>query len=391
MFILDTPPADRHSLIEDAQGILIGATLVALGIQFLAASNLLTGQIAGLSLLINYMSGWSFGAIFFVLNLPFYILAVGPLDYWLLKRWNRREWTWLTFGLIVLGFTGLAFGLAQKWKGRALRINQATVVDADYETGTIRGTAWTHLFSARTSRLSVDHEPNTSLEFLDPPRVITSWQGLPGTGFGGLDRSDTNSLVETSYDTSIDPNSPQLRNLPVPVWSSRSLAGLWWGNAKFEPGGVSLSATRDAVVSGEITNPFPIDLENVYLVYQRWAYPLGTLVAGGKTTLTSETGIDMQTLLTQRQVVKGRSLVTPWDQNSKDVNRILQLLLFYDVAKGRAYTQLHHRYQREHASATPKPLIDPALNNRHVIWMLLQQKLDDLQTQSHMPRFIRLG
>lgn len=281
------------------------------------------------------------------LLMALYILAVGPLDYWVLKRWHRREWTWLTFGLIVLGFTGLAFGLAQKWKGRALQINQATVVDADYETGKIRGTAWTHLFSARTSRLTVDHQANSSLDFSAPPRVITSWQGLPGTGFGGLDRSDTNALVETAYDISIEPNSFQLRNLPVPVWSSRSLAGLWWGNAKFEPGGVSLSATRDAVVSGEVTNPFPFDLESVHLVYQRWAYPLGTLLAGGTATLTSETGIDMQTLLTQRQVVKGRSLVTPWDQNSKDVNRILQLLLFYDVAKGRAYTQLHHRYQRE--------------------------------------------
>ena len=63
MFLLSTPPADRHSPFEDAQGILVGATLVALGIQFLASANLMTGQIAGLALLGSYATSWSFGAI----------------------------------------------------------------------------------------------------------------------------------------------------------------------------------------------------------------------------------------------------------------------------------------------------------------------------------------
>jgi len=79
MFLLSKPPADRHSAFEDAQGIFVGATLVALAVQFLASSNLLTGQIAGLSLLGSYASTWSFGTIFFVLNLPFYLLGLRQL------------------------------------------------------------------------------------------------------------------------------------------------------------------------------------------------------------------------------------------------------------------------------------------------------------------------
>lgn len=79
MLLLDSPPADRHSPVEDAQGILIGATLVALAIQFLRASDLITGQIAGLALITSIFSGWSFGAAFFVLNLPFYALALRHL------------------------------------------------------------------------------------------------------------------------------------------------------------------------------------------------------------------------------------------------------------------------------------------------------------------------
>ena len=81
MMLLAKPPADRHTLIEDVQGILIGATLVALSIQFLRASDLITGQIAGLALVADYAMGWSFGLAFFVLNLPFYLLAVRLLGW----------------------------------------------------------------------------------------------------------------------------------------------------------------------------------------------------------------------------------------------------------------------------------------------------------------------
>lgn len=81
MFLLSKPPADRHTFFEDVQGILIGATLVALAIQFLSQANLLTGQIAGLALVSSYMTNWSFGPIFFVLNLPFYVVAVRQLGW----------------------------------------------------------------------------------------------------------------------------------------------------------------------------------------------------------------------------------------------------------------------------------------------------------------------
>jgi len=81
MMLLEKPPADRHTWLEDALGILIGATLVALSIQFLRASDLFTGQIAGLALLTTYQTGWSFGQTFFVMNLPFYLLAITQLGW----------------------------------------------------------------------------------------------------------------------------------------------------------------------------------------------------------------------------------------------------------------------------------------------------------------------
>jgi len=65
----------QHSFIEDAQGIAYGSGMAAVGIVILTHLGLVTGQNAGLSILISYMTGWSFGAVFFAVNLPFYWLG----------------------------------------------------------------------------------------------------------------------------------------------------------------------------------------------------------------------------------------------------------------------------------------------------------------------------
>jgi len=74
----DTP---RHTRMEDAQGLVFGAAMCAFGLLVLTGAGLVTGQTAGLAVLISYATGWAFGPVFFVINIPFYILAwvrLGP-------------------------------------------------------------------------------------------------------------------------------------------------------------------------------------------------------------------------------------------------------------------------------------------------------------------------
>lgn len=73
--------ARRHGLLADAQGVIFGASMGALGIALLAHLGLATGQTAGIALLASMATGWPFGAIFLALNLPFMWLAwtrMGP-------------------------------------------------------------------------------------------------------------------------------------------------------------------------------------------------------------------------------------------------------------------------------------------------------------------------
>ncbi|WP_199259422.1 YitT family protein [Paracoccus binzhouensis] len=65
----------RHSAIEDAQGLAYGSFMAAVGVLLLTHLGLVTGQTAGLAILISYATGWGFAPVFFAVNLPFYWLG----------------------------------------------------------------------------------------------------------------------------------------------------------------------------------------------------------------------------------------------------------------------------------------------------------------------------
>lgn len=74
-------PPTKHTLVEDIQGLGLGVLLTSVAIHILTHLGLITGQTAGIAAIISYLSGWPFGAVFFAINIPFYLLAyrrLGP-------------------------------------------------------------------------------------------------------------------------------------------------------------------------------------------------------------------------------------------------------------------------------------------------------------------------
>ncbi len=88
-----TAPFAKHRPYEDAQALLTGTLFVALGVVMFGYTGLLTGGTAGVAFLLHYATGWDFGLVFFVINLPFYALA-----------WQRmgRAFTIKTFAAVGL-------------------------------------------------------------------------------------------------------------------------------------------------------------------------------------------------------------------------------------------------------------------------------------------------
>jgi uncharacterized membrane-anchored protein YitT (DUF2179 family) len=69
------PLSPNPNLTDDIQGLRLGVFLCGLGMHVLTSVGLITGQTAGLAVIIAYLSGYSFGLVFFAINLPFYFIA----------------------------------------------------------------------------------------------------------------------------------------------------------------------------------------------------------------------------------------------------------------------------------------------------------------------------
>ena len=102
---LDTlPPADQHSLLEDLQALLSATLMIALAINLYKAAGLLTGGTAGLGFLLSYATPISFGVGYFLINLPFYVLA-----------FKRMGWPFTLRTLCAVSLVALLVELTGHW------------------------------------------------------------------------------------------------------------------------------------------------------------------------------------------------------------------------------------------------------------------------------------
>ena len=65
----------KHSIYDDLFAILTCAVLMSLGVNLLLGAGVLTGGINGYAILGTMFFDYTYGQIFFVLNLPFYVLT----------------------------------------------------------------------------------------------------------------------------------------------------------------------------------------------------------------------------------------------------------------------------------------------------------------------------
>jgi uncharacterized membrane-anchored protein YitT (DUF2179 family) len=95
---------ERHTLFEDALAMLTGTLFVAFGAVMYSKAVLLVGGIAGMALLLQYVSGLGFWVLFFLVNLPFYVLA-----------WRRMGWQFTARTFVAVSLVSLLSRLTASW------------------------------------------------------------------------------------------------------------------------------------------------------------------------------------------------------------------------------------------------------------------------------------
>lgn len=129
-------PTVPHRPHEDIMAMLVGTLFVALGVTLYTQAMLLTGSTAGIAFLLQYATGWQFGIWFFLINLPFYWLAI-----------RRMGWSFTlrTFAAIAL------VSLFSELTGRWIAIESLQPLYAALMGGSLIGIGMLVLFRHRTS------------------------------------------------------------------------------------------------------------------------------------------------------------------------------------------------------------------------------------------------
>jgi hypothetical protein len=283
--------------------------------------------------------------------LALYLLLLGPLDFFGLHKLGRPQWTWFTFPLIVLAFCLLAIWLSQRWKGNRVEINQIDVVDVDLEQGTVRGTTWANVYSPRAARLDIDLVPQPALLTTAESGMLLSWNGLPGTGLGGMNTTAAVDVLRDEYTIRCDrdnagPRRAAIEGLPIHTSATKSLVSRWWTTAKsLKPS--RLTNADGGMLQGVVVNPLDVELSQCNVFYENWAFPIeGRLAPGDAVELEYITPLDLRWQLTRRRVIESRDVRTPWDRDDlSDPPRVAEMLMFFGAAGGRAHTRLSHSFQ----------------------------------------------
>lgn len=281
-----------------------------------------------------------------------YLLLIGPIDFLLLRYQLRRmEWTWVTFPAIVVGATLGSYYLACYLKGDRLLVNQVDIVDVDVPSRMIRGTSWMHLYSPATAEYELSVVPAVPIGAgrLEKSGALFSWQGLPGSALGGMNSVSKSSRSSEGYTIHVADKRmsqpPGIEGLPVHIWSTKAFNTRWWGKTSL--GSIAeLKYGADRMLRGEFHNLLDVELTDCYLYFSPSVYHIGKLAVGSTVAINSSTvRRNLRWRMTRRTLSELSDINLPWDQFSRDVPRIIDMMMLHETAGGEAYTGLRNHYQ----------------------------------------------
>lgn len=308
-----------------------------------------------------------------------FLLMIGPLDYFLVHRVLKRPGlTWVTFPTIVIAFGLVAATVAAGANGRDLRCRMCELIDVDAESGFVRKTVWSAVYSPehRRYQVQVDHVPDALIDSASADETATSiqadesgwlrWTATPESNFGGMYRPAGLNLGGAGYQFSENPST--IENLPIPAASARILTSCATSSVSPRLFELNLKQAGTGHLSRDSTfaHHLPGPIEDWVLVYGNRVYfhdfrggeMLGSSAiepgmvwsATGKTTGGRElksflTGSTFQRTGRKRPETEAAEFEyaqVEWNRRDTDLQKILRMLTFHRLAGGRDYTGLNN-------------------------------------------------
>jgi hypothetical protein len=174
----------------------------------------------------------------------------------------------------------------------------------------------------------------------------TSWNGLPGSGLGGM---APKTVTPRIWQVGSEQNSyAELKNVPMQTRSTKSFFGReyhhcsdWMHTQLSDEEGIPVGTI-------EVSDDFlRFALQNCILVYGRWALELGDITPGQTITITKTTPRrDLRDLLIPPKTLENADLrgLATYNPQSTDLEYIVRVMSLHRALGGYESTGLHHAY-----------------------------------------------
>ena len=216
-----------------------------------------------------------------LLLLVVYLLVIGPLDQYCLKRLNRQMLTWLTFPIYVALFSLLIYYIGYKLRAGETEWNELHLVDIlpHGETAEWRGRTYASVYSPVNARYKVvGEQPQATLR----GEFMSAWSGGQEGSRADVVQRDKGFEAEIS----------------VPVWTSQLFVSDWLQSGDYPFHASLVARGRNWEVTLE--NHLDRELKDVRLVVRDRIFSLGNLPPKKVTSFSvEETGMLLRDFVMQ--------------------------------------------------------------------------------------------
>lgn len=189
-----------------------------------------------------------------------YIVVIGPLNYLILRRLDRRELAWITMPVLVLGFAAAAFGYGALLRGTDVAVNEIAIIRGAPDATEATAQVWFGVFSPTRSTYQVDLPQGALLA-----SPMTSEQLSGGGGFLDLVQGTGSERPSEVRNLNVGTSSIRVVRAELPVAGPRMHVSL---------------TLENSILTGTFQNASDKVLENVAVVLGSSSVVLGNVGPG---------------------------------------------------------------------------------------------------------------
>lgn len=216
--------------------------------------------------LLSRATSKSFSLSWITIVMLLYLAVVGPVNYLVLKKYDKKELAWLTIPAIVLIFSVGMYSTSRFQRGSVSALNQVNIVELlDQEKGIASVNTTANVFSATKQEADLSVKGRYLMTDFRPGYYYSS-----------------NNYVDFNDD---NPDVSMLQNIELPFWASRRFyfSGIQNNeNLRIINSGIipELAVNKKLVLSGSIKNMTKNKIDPVFIWLKPYVYYTGEIGPG---------------------------------------------------------------------------------------------------------------